>query len=67
VGPGQHGSDSEGNILSKALIMGGTIDGPNFPESARRMAGTIPGAQLFLEQDAGHVLHYGTRSCSGAR
>jgi pimeloyl-ACP methyl ester carboxylesterase len=46
------------HIKSKALVMGGTIDGPNFPEAARRIADTIPGAQLFLEQGAGHVLHY---------
>ena len=46
------------HIKSKALIMGGTIDGANFPEAARHIADTIPGAQLFLEQGAGHVLHY---------
>jgi pimeloyl-ACP methyl ester carboxylesterase len=46
------------HIKCKALVMGGTIDGQNFSEAARHIADTIPGAQLFLEQGAGHVLHY---------
>lgn len=46
------------HIKSRALVMGGTIDGANFPEAARHIADTIPGARLFLEQGAGHVLHY---------
>ena len=41
------------------MVIGGTIDGPDFSSAAKHIAATIPGgAQLVLEQDAGHVLHY---------
>ncbi len=46
------------HIRAKTLVLGGTIDGPDFPKAAKHIADTIPGAQLFLEQGAGHVLHY---------
>jgi pimeloyl-ACP methyl ester carboxylesterase len=46
------------HIRAKALVLGGTIDGADFPKAAKHIAATIPGAQMFLEQGAGHVLHY---------
>jgi pimeloyl-ACP methyl ester carboxylesterase len=46
-------------IKSKAMVIGGTIDGADFSSSAKRIVSTIPGgAQLVLEEGAGHVLHY---------
>jgi pimeloyl-ACP methyl ester carboxylesterase len=46
-------------IKSKAMVIGGTIDGADFTAAAERIAAAIPGgAHLVLEQDAGHVLHY---------
>jgi pimeloyl-ACP methyl ester carboxylesterase len=46
------------HIKVKALIIGGELDGANFPERAKYIADTIPGAQLFLVPNAGHVLHF---------
>jgi pimeloyl-ACP methyl ester carboxylesterase len=46
------------HIRARALVLGGTIDGADFPGAAKRIVETIPGAQLFLEQGAGHVLHF---------
>jgi len=47
------------HIKSKAMVIGGTIDGADFSSAAKRIAATIPGgAQLVLEEGAGHVLHY---------
>ena len=47
------------HIRSTAMVIGGTIDGADFSSAAKRIASTIPGgAQLVLEQGAGHVLHY---------
>ena len=46
-------------IKSKAMVIGGTIDGADFSAAAKKIVATIPGgAQLVLEQGAGHVLHY---------
>jgi pimeloyl-ACP methyl ester carboxylesterase len=46
-------------IKSKAMVIGGTIDGADFTAAAKRIVAAIPGgAQLVLEQGAGHVLHY---------
>jgi pimeloyl-ACP methyl ester carboxylesterase len=46
-------------IKSKAMVIGGTIDGADFSGAARRIASTIPGgAHVVLEEGAGHVLHY---------
>jgi pimeloyl-ACP methyl ester carboxylesterase len=45
-------------IKARTLVMGGTIDGADFPGAARRIAATIPNGQLFLEEGAGHLLHY---------
>lgn len=46
------------HIKAPALVIGGTIDGADFPGAARRIAAAIPGGQVFLEQGAGHVLHF---------
>lgn len=46
------------HIKAKALVIGGEKDGANFPERAKHIANTIPGAQLFLVPNAGHVLHF---------
>ncbi len=47
------------HIKSKAMVIGGTIDGPDFSGAAKRIAAAIPGgAEVVLEKDAGHVLHY---------
>src|ERR1700693_5095271 len=35
-------------IKSKTLVLGGDKDGPDFPERAKYIADTIPGAQLVL-------------------
>jgi pimeloyl-ACP methyl ester carboxylesterase len=45
------------HIRSKALVIGGEKDGPNFPALAKHAAETIPGARLVIVPDAGHVLH----------
>jgi pimeloyl-ACP methyl ester carboxylesterase len=45
------------HIKSKALVVGGDKDGPDFPERAKHIADTIPGAQLVLIPGAGHVPH----------
>jgi pimeloyl-ACP methyl ester carboxylesterase len=44
-------------IKSKTLVIGGDKDGPDFPERAKYIADTIPGAQLVLIPNAGHVPH----------
>jgi pimeloyl-ACP methyl ester carboxylesterase len=48
------------HITAKALVIGGEKDGPDFPKLAKHIADTIPGAQLFLVPNAGHVLHFET-------
>jgi pimeloyl-ACP methyl ester carboxylesterase len=45
------------HITSRALVIGGGKDGPNFPELAKHAADMIPGARLVIVPDAGHVLH----------
>jgi pimeloyl-ACP methyl ester carboxylesterase len=44
-------------IRSKALVLGGDKDGPDFPARAKHIADTIPGAELVLIPNAGHVPH----------
>jgi pimeloyl-ACP methyl ester carboxylesterase len=39
------------------MVLGGTEDGPNFPELARRAANTLPNAELELIPNAGHNPH----------
>jgi len=48
------------HITSRALVIGGEKDGPDFPTLAKHVADTIPGAQLVLVPNAGHVLHFET-------
>ena len=45
------------HIKVKALVIGGERDGQNFPALARHIADTIPGAQLVLIPNVGHVPH----------
>ena len=45
------------HIQAKALVIGGERDGPNFPALARHIAQTIPGAELVLLPNIGHVPH----------
>jgi len=44
-------------IKVKTLVIGGEVDGPNFPALAKRTADTIPGAQLHLIPKVGHNPH----------
>jgi pimeloyl-ACP methyl ester carboxylesterase len=46
------------HIKVKTLEIGGDKDGPNFPELARHVADSIPGAQLVLIPNVGHVPHF---------
>jgi pimeloyl-ACP methyl ester carboxylesterase len=39
------------------LVLGGDKDGPDFPARAKHIADTIPGAELVLIPNAGHVPH----------
>ena len=45
------------HIGTKTLILGGEIDGPNFPEHARRAADILPNAEVFLIPNVGHNPH----------
>jgi pimeloyl-ACP methyl ester carboxylesterase len=45
------------HIRAKALVLGGEKDGANFPAQAKHIADTIPGAQLALIPNVGHVPH----------
>lgn len=44
-------------IKSKTLVLGGDKDGADFPAQAKHIADSIPGAQLVLIPNAGHVPH----------
>jgi pimeloyl-ACP methyl ester carboxylesterase len=44
-------------IKSKTLVLGGSLDTPDFPERAKYIADTIPGGQLVLLPGLGHVPH----------
>jgi pimeloyl-ACP methyl ester carboxylesterase len=48
------------HIKARALVIGGEKDGAEFPKLAKHIADTIPGAQLYLVPNAGHVLHFET-------
>jgi pimeloyl-ACP methyl ester carboxylesterase len=43
------------HIKSKALVIGGAKDTPQYPEQAKHVAESIPGAQLELIDNVGHV------------
>ena len=45
------------HIKVKTLVIGGERDGQNFPELARHIVNTIPGAELVLIPKVGHVPH----------
>ncbi|MBZ5609153.1 MAG: alpha/beta hydrolase [Acidobacteriia bacterium] len=44
-------------IKVKALVLGGAEDTPDFPERAKHIADSIPGAELVLLPGLGHVPH----------
>jgi len=44
-------------IRAKTLVLGGDKDGVDFPARAKHIADTIPGAELVLIPNAGHVPH----------
>ncbi len=44
-------------IETKAIMIAGAQDGPNFPERARRATGLLPNAELYLIDEAGHNPH----------
>jgi len=48
------------HIKVKTLVLGGDKDTPDFPERAKYIADTIPGAQLVLIPGVGHVPHLQT-------
>jgi len=45
------------HIKVKALVLGGDLDGTDFPAQAKHIADTIPGGQLVLIPGVGHVPH----------
>jgi pimeloyl-ACP methyl ester carboxylesterase len=44
-------------IKEKTLVIGGEKDGQDFPKLARHIADSIPGAELVIIPNAGHVPH----------
>jgi pimeloyl-ACP methyl ester carboxylesterase len=48
------------HIKVKTLVLGGELDGQDFPNLAKHIADQIPGAQLTIVPNAGHVLHLET-------
>lgn len=44
-------------IKAKTLVLGGELDGPDFPARAKHIADTIPNGQLVLIPNVGHVPH----------
>ena len=46
------------HIKVKTLVLGGDKDGASFPERAKHIADTIPGAELVLIPNVGHVPHF---------
>jgi pimeloyl-ACP methyl ester carboxylesterase len=46
------------HIKVRTLVLGGEKDGANFPERAKHIADTIPGAELVLIPNIGHVPHF---------
>ncbi|MES1258000.1 MAG: alpha/beta hydrolase [Acidobacteriota bacterium] len=45
------------HIKARTLVLGGDRDGQNFPALAKHIADTIPGAELVLIPNVGHVPH----------
>jgi len=44
-------------VRPRTLVIGGEVDGPDFPAAARRVAETIPNAELVLFPNVGHNPH----------
>jgi pimeloyl-ACP methyl ester carboxylesterase len=44
-------------IKVKTLVMGGEKDGQDFPKLAKHIADSIPGAELVIFPNLGHVPH----------
>jgi pimeloyl-ACP methyl ester carboxylesterase len=44
-------------IKAKTLVIGGEKDGADFPQLAKHVAETIPGAELVILPNLGHVPH----------
>ena len=49
--------DDWAHIKVKTLVLGGERDGQNFPALAKHIADTIPGAELVIIPNVGHVPH----------
>jgi len=45
------------HIKAKTLVIGGELDGENFPALAKHIADTVPNAQLVIFPKVGHVPH----------
>ncbi len=45
------------DITVPALLIGGALDGPNYPETARRAVDLLPNGQLIMLPDAAHNPH----------
>jgi pimeloyl-ACP methyl ester carboxylesterase len=45
------------HMSTKALVIGGAEDGPNFPENARNAAETLQNGELYLIPNVGHNPH----------
>jgi len=45
------------HIQTKAMVLGGEEDGPNFPDLLRNIAETLPNAELVLLPNVGHNPH----------
>jgi pimeloyl-ACP methyl ester carboxylesterase len=45
------------HIKSRTLVIGGELDGENFPALAKRIADTVPHAELVVFPKLGHVAH----------
>jgi pimeloyl-ACP methyl ester carboxylesterase len=61
LGGNLRGVDSTVNdwphIKTRSMVLGGMVDGPTFPEDARRAAETLPNAELVLIPKVGHNPH----------
>jgi pimeloyl-ACP methyl ester carboxylesterase len=49
--------DDWAHIKVKTLVLGGELDGQDFPALAKHIADTIPGAELVIIPKVGHVPH----------
>jgi pimeloyl-ACP methyl ester carboxylesterase len=49
--------DDWAHIKVPTLVLGGELDGQNFPALAKHIAETVPGAKLVLIPNVGHVPH----------